>query len=1119
MPKMTDEQQRAVLHDNGNILISASAGSGKTFTMIERIERLMLEKNVSVNDVLCVTFTEKAAFEMKEKLKKALKENVDGANRTRILKEIVELPTADISTLHAFCAKLIRNNFYKVGLSPDFSVADESLALVMRNESIDKAMREFYDSGAGWFYTLIDRHERGRTDSKLRDIIADVYDFYVSEANPESALLTFREFLTKNAFNDLLAEYKDYLNKRLEPIKLDLEECYRFFLESNLKKSADLVKLFLSDIEKILDSDDVYIVKSYEKYSVRFEFDRGLSDWELAVKEKVNAHKKLFLKITERFSKHLNDKQEDFNNFIECANHIEDIIKIVNRFSQIYEQEKRQENILDFNDLEHFALKLLLDEQVLTAVRNKYKYVFVDEYQDINAVQEQIINSVSKDNLFMVGDVKQSIYGFRGCKPEFFTQKFEKMQREGQTVVKLNHNFRSAGAVINLVNTIFDFCMKAEFFGYDYKTTSRLIAGADWAKTEKGRAELHYFAKTKALKQESVPEVYNVLNHLSGQEDEEKSNVASLVTKIINDELTKTYYDFNAKEHKRVQLNDIVILTRGKNTKYVKDLVKGLNRHGIGVTSEVKENACDFPEVEMMINALKAVDCFEQDIPLASVMKSPIGKFTNEDFLEIVRHYEDSEEKVQGWSFIHAFKYYSQTGASPLKERLISFKEYFDKIRVLADFIGAKGVLDKLISQNNVESYLLAESLGGTKLARLKKFVQSSIVNDKKLTVKEFLNKIQTSPKAFEFSTAGEQEDTVRVMTIHASKGLEFPVVIVCGLERAFNTDDEKGDILLSKKYGMGVNVYDEEARVKKETLIRGVMKEHMRSERIKEEMRLFYVALTRAMFSLHLTVESDKDTRVQNFYGADKFFDYIPPIINFTQYDDCDFAFTNATREIRKVLVGKADEKAVDQIKQNLAYAYPHVQDTVVPLKTNVTASMRIMKDDQPLTYVLFDEPSPDTERGNVAHKILEYYNFKSSKPLKEQCLNLIERGVLSKEQVELVNLERIEKALSCQAFKLIKDCKLYREKAFLVGAKANQVFDTTSTEQVVVQGVIDLLAVGEKCYVFDYKYSSLDDKSLVIKYKKQLDLYAQAVESVLNKNVEKKVIVNLFTGQWVEV
>lgn len=1119
MPKLKDEQNKAVLHDEGDILVSASAGSGKTFTMIERAKRLIIEKGVDVSEILAVTFTEAAAFDMKEKLKKALAENADGENKGRLLAQLAEIPTADISTLHSFCGRLIRQYFFIAGVSPDFKIIDEAEAAVLRAESVDKAFKEFYDSEEEWFYTLIDRHAVGRSDGALKETVLSAFAFINTESDPNAFLDVYKVNYSESGISTLVDEYSKKFHDQLRLIRERLYDALIAFTDAGLDKSISVTGALIADVDFML-SGDIYNSKRFENYSSpRLDFDRKLEPELLCYKESVVECRDKLKKLLKRFLKHVTDRDTDESIAEELLLHTEGLVKLIKRFSEIYGKEKLDENALDFNDLEHFALKILSDPNIRTDVQKKYKYIFVDEYQDINGVQEDIISKISSGNVFMVGDVKQSIYGFRGCKPEIFSQKAVEMQSQGQAVLKLNHNFRSADAVINMVNAIFKYCMTEEIFGENYRGKSELVAGGIYPEQFKGRAELHFLKKAEKEKAEKeLPRIYDVLNE-KGEESGDVMHEASLVADIINEELTKKFYDPKLGCERKVGYGDVAILTRNKSGKYVTELVKGLKKFGIPVSSDVKENVCDFPEIAMLISALKAVDCMAQDIPLAATMKSPIGNFTDEDLFKIVEFYKENGGDVKG-GFYDAYSLYLKNGDGELKEKLNQFDKYFNEVRVLSDFIGAHGVLSKLIKDKNLESCLLCERNGRTKLNRLIRLVSSSIKGAEKMTVKEFLIKAETSPDAFGFAECGEEE-TVKAMTIHASKGLEFPVVIVCGLERAMNSEDERDEVLFSRDYGLAVKRYDDIKRTKEETLLRGVIKEKMRLERMKEEMRLLYVAVTRATYSLHLTFEDKSDNRKAVFSGAERFADYIPASIPATVKTVEDMNFMELKHGVRKVYVTDPDRAEQARIKQNLEFNYVYDCDTILPLKSNVTAATKIASENGEFTYVLFDEESTDKEKGIIAHKLLEFYDFTSGEPLSMQVKNMVENGILTSEDVGKINVGRIATALSSEVFKGLKfSADIYREKAFLVGVEGKKIFGGESDEQVVLQGVIDLLIIdGKDAKIVDYKYSALDKKSLKEKYYKQLELYAYAVEKVLGLTVSKKVLLNLFTGEVCEI
>ncbi len=1118
MAELTFEQRQAIEHKNGNILISASAGSGKTHTMIERAVRLILEENVDVNQILAVTFTESAAFDMKEKLKKALSNCKKDVKR--LYNQIALIPTSDISTLHSFCARLIRSYFFEVGLSPDFSIMDEVSSKAMKEECVQKAFKEFYDSESQWFYTIVDRHASSRTDKSLKELVLSAYNFCDSEQNPQQIMDKFLDVYSQENLEELLYQYKIDLDSQIKLLIKDVKYAYSTLKkDAGVKKGAEFALFFLTDLQIMLEAQDVYVVKKpMESLRARFSFERKLTEEQEQAKELVKTSREKLKKIISRFDKNLSlNKEQERLQVNTLREHTQYFVNILKRFSQIYANEKREENCLDFNDLEHFALQILQNKDIRESVKKKYKHIFVDEYQDINGVQESIISLLENDNLYMVGDVKQSIYGFRGCRPEFFSNKYETMQKEGKKVLSLNHNFRSAQEVINMVNKIFCYSMTKEAFGFDYKGSAELVSGGIYPKDKIGRARLHLLEKQSQLTQAESPRIYNILEEIKKPEQIKENHVVSLLTEIINEELGKTYYDIKEKREKQVGYNDIAILTRNKHNGYVQNLVKGLNQHGISVISSVKENICDFAEIKMIINALKLVDCFEQDIALASTMLSPIGNFAEEDLARIVSEYVDTESAKENkdWSFLDAYNYYIKSVDTELAERLIDFNNYIENLSFSACFLGAYGTINKLIRDNDIESYLYAQNDGNKKVQRLNRLIQATLDGEKKLTLNEFLNKVEISPDAFTISY-NQDEESVKMMTIHASKGLEFPVVIVCGLERTMADDDD--DLLFSRKYGFAFKYYDDEKRIKKDTLLRGVIKEEMQRERVREELRLFYVATTRATYSLHLTYEGKHNKREEIFSGAEKFIDYVPNIVNTTEHTIDEFKFTEVKSQSRKILISQAEEDVKEKMQKQFAFEYPFLVDTTLPLKLSVTKVMNA--DEKNLVHLIFDEPMPDKERGIIAHKIMENFDFNCKFNLYEQIRQMIDKGVLNQEQVDKVNIGRIQNAINSGVFDCVKSTNLYREKVFLMQVEAKKVLKTTSNESVVIQGVIDLLSIkDEDAIVIDYKYSSLDRESLKKQYHMQLELYADAVHRVIDKNIKKMIIVNLFTGETIEI
>ena len=429
-------------------------------------------------------------------------------------------------------------------------------------------------------------------------------------------------------------------------------------------------------------------------------------------------------------------------------------------------------------------------------------------------------------------------------------------------------------------------------------------------------------------------------------------------------------------------------------------------------------------------------------------------------------------------------------------------------------------MLEKVVSDSGYFAEVLAERLGDIKLKRVQKFMSESVSGGKVLSVKEFLALVDGLDKSFELSEVSE-EDTVKVMTMHASKGLEFPVVIVCGLERLMRKEDDKDICFFDRQYGFAIKSFNEEQRTTAETLLRGIIKEKSREEGVKEEMRLFYVATTRATYSLHLTVAGELKTNPAVFVDANCFEDCLPNTLEVTRHDAQDLMSEQQRVEVKTVLLGKPDPQATMRMQSNFAFVYPHLDDTLLPLKSSVTKELAITDEQNALQhYVLDGEDTTDIERGLIAHKLLEYFDFDSVPNVKEQAQKLVLDGVLSNIQIEKINLDRIQKVFDSSVFATVKNAYAIREKSFISSVDARLIKECNTDQKVVVQGVIDLLVVTPSgAHIIDYKYSSLTPDSLAKKYAKQLKIYAKAVQVSTGIKVLSTTVVNLFTGDVVAI
>lgn len=1103
MSNFTPEQREAIEYEGGNIMVSASAGSGKTRVMIERALHFVCNKKVGVDEILALTFTESAAKEMKDRLKSAVLDRISKGDED-LADQYEKVQSANFTTIDAFCASIIRKYFYVCDLTPDFMIADDVKKKEIQSECIEKVFRDLYEEENNEFLLLSNRFRKRRNDFSLKEWVVKIADKSGSIVDFEKLLNSYQKNYGEGSYERNLEGYSNSFKNELLVLKDRLEDV-KYFIQEDDEWSNTSYKALLDVVDNLLEVG-VYGVKNLDKISLlRKPSGKKISEERLAVIEEIVAVKEMLNSRLIAYSKHVTTPENDRLINEKLNEQTKTFVDVVLRFIKAYSDAKRQENLLDFSDLEQYCLKILQDDAVREEIRSKFKHVFVDEYQDVNEIQEEIIKLLSNNNLFAVGDAKQSIYGFRGSL-SVFNDRLTSMKEKGEKTVSLNNNFRSADAVIDVVNKVFSYCMTKRSFGLDYGKDSALISGGLYKKGE-GRFDF-YFVEEKSKKKIQLNEgVYDIEKSVKKSMEEDASVTSLTVGKIIAEELGKKFYDLKINQERYVTYSDIAVLTRAKASAYVQKIVSGLTKLGIPVSSDVKQNICEFPEVLLLINLLRLIDCFSLDVPLVNVLKSPIGNFTEEELALIASYYGERVEYREG--FYQAVECYLENANGELKDKLVAFIEYFDKIRFLADFMGASEILAKVIEDTDYEVFLRSEANGEGKVKRVKRLLELGYENGTALSVKAFIKKIENSGDKFTL-LEGAGEDSVKLSTIHSSKGLEYPVVIVCGLDIAFNSTDESDEVIFSNEYGVCLKYYDDEKRTSNETLLRGIVKNDIRSTRVKEEMRLFYVALTRAKYALYL-VADDKDSRTNEFYFANRFCDYLPKELPSKLIERNSLASEYVINQTKKVLIGEDDAETTKKLKENFGFKYPFIDDTKLKLKSSVTEVVKSTVEYLPQKLEHVGETN--TEIGTIAHTVMENYEYGAEK-LNVQIEKMVENGVISSENAKLLDLTGMQKIADVLEEKL-SGYTLYREKSFLAQADAKRL-GLLGNEKVLIQGVIDLLAIkDDRAIVVDYKYSRKGKDSLISTYAEQLNLYADAVSTILNKKIEQKLIVNIFSGE----
>lgn len=1101
--KLTPMQEKAIMHGSGNALVSASAGSGKTFVVIERIIRLIIEEGVGIDEILAVTFTKLAAQEMKDKLRSALTKKYISTGDNRLKEQLELINASDISTIHSFCSKLIKKYFYVLGVDYSSRVVDEIEKKSLQERAVNLLFERLYDLENEDFLSLIPAFSTGRNDKGLKTVVKSLYDYAESEGGIDSIFeKTFNTY--DNVFTLVQEEYKNEIINIAKNFSSKFGSLSDKFIEDGARRQYAInLKSFC---EELLSCNDYFeFFNSHLDFSTALPLNKSKHKEEQALlKATALEFREAIKEIKEVFSESKDALQKKVSLSRET---VKKLLNLTRLYGEEYLKVKSEENAVDFNDLESLALKLLKNEEVKEQVKKTYKYIFVDEYQDVNAVQEEIINLISSDNAFLVGDSKQSIYAFRGCNPTYFKNKYDRFLLGEGTSISLDNNFRSAKSIIDAVNGIFSPVMKEDFGGTDYQNNP-MIYGGGYADFD-GIAEIHQILKGE--KQEEVilkRGIYSVKNATETKKAVELSQEAKLVIKLVGDTLGKPYYDVKEKDqtkrYKTVGFGDICILLRsvGAGSKLAEEIVSGLSALGVPVSSSVKKAIENYPEIKVLVSLISLLSCAERDVPLATVMLNLFD--FSEDELKDVRLLGGTSKNL---SFYDAVINVAKT-PSPLGNKVANFMAWLNDKRLIAEFLSVDEVINSIIKETGYLAKIMASPYGSERLIRIERFLSESVQNGKKLKVSEFESHLEDALEELSVSLSSG-EDTVKVMTMHASKGLEFPVVIIAGTSKSFNASDRRGNVISVRDLGVSVKSYLPENMTVSENLVRILMKRRQKIQSAVEELRLFYVALTRAKCYLHVVVNG-RDIESQSLIsGANRMSDFL---LNGSApvkiYDVDDIVLENALDGVT-VAGGLLSDNYADKIVENLSYRYPFENEIDLPVKSSVS-DVNKDNDEYYKRTDLFGSSS--SEKGTAYHRffeLIDFNNFNGKKDLD----GFVSSNLMSNEQANFIDVDKVKRILSLEIFNKIKDYKIYKERKFCQLVSAKKLLNQEVGGEVLIQGILDLVAVKDgKAVLIDYKISTIESDSDLIKaYKTQLELYSYALEKILGVKVEGKYIINV--------
>ena len=1122
--ELTREQQEAVDARGENLLVAAAAGAGKTRTLTERVVRLLEENSCEVDELLIMTFTNAAAQEMRARIQaalmKRLETELDAANQARLEKQIILLSGAQISTFHSFCQTVLRRNFSRIDLDPKFRAAEDNELEILKREVIEELFEENYPNDT--FKKFTDEFGGNvRGDEKIHDMILALHKFSMSMAYPDAWLdkLADPYDLPEDARLEDTHWFKFLKPYILQTLQKIFDECAEASLLAGKNKiTAKALTTDRQQIDALKNSLDDWN-ELYDKIHAidfkRFALGKGDEQIKSKIKSLRDAYKKKIETLREKYF--LADENKMLSDIRELHAPIKELIRVTKLFAEKFSDAKRERGIIDFNDMEHFALKIFdAAPEVAAAYREKFKFIMVDEYQDTNGVQEAIVQKISRsDNLFFVGDVKQSVYRFRLVDATNFRAKMTEYR-----CINLSKNFRSREKIIAAVNEIFKRLMNSRATEIDYDSAAQLQFGARYEVGE------NYF--------DERPEFFFIKSEKNSEDDVKSIEIEmKFIAEKIHELIASKKLVRDGEIYRPVEFKDIVILHRSPKTTAF-EILDTLKKFGVPAYVPDEENYFRANEIQIVMSLLSLLDNARQDIPLAAVMLSPIGGFSAEELAEV---------RIAN----PAVDFY--TAVSLGSDKCKNFLGKLTLWRETARQLGVPELLSKLYRETGYYDSVGREDGGEARQANLRILIDRAAnfesTNARGLSrFIEFIGKLKDSGQDLATATTlGENENVVRVVTIHKSKGLEYPVVFVAGVGKPFNASDyTRANLFMHKEFGVGAHRTPRDSLLKVKTLATQAVAKKIADESIAEELRLLYVAMTRAEEKLFLVGVTSK-TALGNLRAVDTPDDY--DILAAGKFMDWLLPMKDAlepfmrSRLVEQEEVNAIQPRTLERAEEKISRAPEKLPSTPlekIPAKLSVTELKRRAEEEELPTLenfapkkFLYRRPNfmqkkeiSGAEFGSLMHKVMQSLNLDgdlSPNGIAAQVEELARRKIIPSEQVKLIKAEKISKFFASElGRRLVTAQEFYRELPFSRLIDAQRFFHVD--EKIFIQGIIDLLfkdAAGH-WVLLDYK-TDRDTEDIAERYRVQIELYAAAVEALLKINVAEKYLYLLGGGRLVKM
>ena len=1101
--KLTKSQFDAIYDRSDSILISAGAGSGKTSVLAQRVAALAAE-GADVSRMLICTFTSPAAAEMRSRISAQLFSLADERNDRRLAAQAETAQFSDICTIHRFALKLIKEQAVPLGLPSDIRVLGERTELI-RLSALDDAMEELYEKDDPDLLFLRERFS-GRDDEALRNMFLTVYN----------ALRSKEEGL-------------DWLRS---PKKSDLDVLLSRQIRSLLLRAQNTLKVCreLSEKNMILDQlprddDDLNYIELLLRADVR-----ELQSVAASGKVQSISRKKF---PSDELKKSIQYRKKDARALIKSAAalSVSDISgeltytgrttdalrSVLKAFDTHYAKAKREKSAVDFDDILYIASDALSRPEIASQYADRYEHVFIDEYQDTNTLQESLLGKIGASNAFMVGDVKQAIYRFRLAAPEIF---LEKSRRGAGKVIHMNENFRSNAGVIAAVNHVMSCIMSMELGEMEYTDEQHLRARGDFS----GGAEL-------------------LLTQPNGEESAaaEAKTIAARILELVGSIVTYR------GEPRVLQFGDFAVLMRSPKT-HSRTFYQVFEECGIPASVQTG-SANGLFEPEVFVNLLRIIDGARSDIALLSVLKSHIGAFSDEEIAQI-RAYSDSER------FSDCLAEYLESEPSPLKDKITSFSERLNRWRLMSHGMPARRLIAALRSETDYDAFVRALPGGARRLTLLEKFFEklNSLADECTCLFElvEDLDRLKREKGAY-FDLPGElNDDRVRIMSIHKSKGLEFPVVILAQMNKSFNQRDLSAKLLFHPELGAACDIIDPERKTEDKSKIKLLLAEDLKAKNKSEELRILYVAMTRAANMLIFSGTcSDPDSLFRSLSSMQR--DDMPALSSHLDWVlasllrlSCFSDWNESACESPEISIphricagacidssqhsGRTLEQCLETAIGMSVTPLPVMPRASVPSKVGVSTLLGSLYDTELIPAPAADRRKKDggAELGTLVHLFMLHLDYKArtAYDVRAQMDALVSKQIFSKSEAGRVMrfANEIARYLNSElAYRIRNSGSVMREIPFTLAVNANELGISDSSEQTLVQGIIDLaFEENGRLIIVDYKTNHIlpdEFTAFCIHYKKQLDLYEKALRIITKKPVSAKYLYLIREGQGILV